>query len=68
MPDKPDCPHCGSDRAVFPEYEHWHCTNCQASFDDNPDEGGSYSNDPVRSAIHNEERRRNRRNEQGGRR
>lgn len=53
---KPDCPSCGSSRAVFENGEHYWCDNCRISFE--PDTETAYSDDPVRSAIHNEERKR----------
>lgn len=58
---KPDCPRCGDNRQVMDNGEAYWCDNCRITFE--PDNETAYSNDPVRSAIHNEEaKRRNRRN------
>ena len=49
----PDCPECGSNNSVFPDFtvggrENFWCNFCKVSFDDDPDEGGDWSTDPTR--------------------
>lgn len=50
------CPRCG--RRTQPQGGlHW-CTHCRALFDDDPDEGGDYSDrDPSRRLVRAEGRR-----------
>ncbi len=45
----PSCPKCGKNSCVYEDGErNFFCTVCKVSFDDDPDEGGDYSNDPTR--------------------
>lgn len=45
----PDCPRCGDNRLVFEDDDRglW-CNYCKIAFDNDPDEGGDYSNDPTK--------------------
>jgi len=53
------CPFCNSKQVVIhttgppPTY---HCCECDKLFDDHPDEGSDYSNDPTRRIEAEEER------------
>jgi hypothetical protein len=52
----PECPKCGSNDRVYEACPcDWWCNFCKIGFDDDPDEGGAYSDNPVRSAERNEE-------------
>jgi transposase-like protein len=58
----PDCPFCGDNRQV---YEHgdrnfW-CRRCNREFDDDPEEGGDYSDFDPAWRMERQERRRKRR-------
>lgn len=55
-PKIPNCPKCKSnDDAYAYGDRNWQCLACGLAFDDDPDEGGTHSNDPTRSAERNEE-------------
>ncbi len=45
----PKCPRCGDNRLVFEDDDRglW-CNYCKIAFDNNPNEGGDYSNDPTK--------------------
>jgi len=45
------CPFCRSKRIVQLSPHLFRCHTCEAIFDDDPNEGGDYSDDPVRSAL-----------------
>jgi DNA-directed RNA polymerase subunit RPC12/RpoP len=52
----PDCPDCGSNRAVYEEPTGYFCRTCHKAFDDSPDEGGDYSGyDPSWRMMREEE-------------
>ncbi len=59
----PPCPKCGKLDRVYEDGErNWFCTACKWSFDDDPDEGGDYSNDPTRRIELAEARKASKRN------
>lgn len=56
QPDCPRCPQCTTRDGVYPDGDRqWWCQWCKLGFDSDPDEGGTHSDDPVRSAERNEE-------------
>ena len=48
-PNGPKCPKCGSNRQVYEDGDRgfW-CDSCKVAFDNDPDEGGTHSNDPTK--------------------
>lgn len=56
----PPCPHCQTAAQVIRQGEMYHCRRCRGLFDDEPDEGGTHSDDPTRR-IECEESRAKRR-------
>ena len=52
----PKCPRCKTTRQVYEDGDRgfW-CDDCKIAFDDDPDEGGTHSDNPVRSAERTEE-------------
>jgi ribosomal protein L37AE/L43A len=42
------CPRCGRYGSVLRIVDFFHCTACDAEFDDLPDEGGDYFTDPTK--------------------
>jgi ribosomal protein L37AE/L43A len=55
-PRIPKCPKCRSNDYVHEEgARNWICLPCDWTFDDDPDEGGTHSDNPVRSAERSEE-------------
>lgn len=52
------CPRCGrAQRAGRPSVIYW-CDHCRVQFDDDPDEGGTYSDRNPGARMEREERRR----------
>ncbi len=58
MADKPKCPRCGRIKAVQRAGDYLKCNACGALFDDDPDEGGDYSDRNAAARLEREERRR----------
>lgn len=57
----PKCPICGTNKSVSAiglSGEMFRCGRCNGLFDNEPNEGGSAHNNPVRSAIYREQRQR----------
>lgn len=52
------CPFCKDKRTVKLSEHMFCCHNCDAYFDDEPDEGGDYCSDPTRRMMREEERDR----------
>lgn len=53
----PMCPwSCGMNGVSVIGHRRFYCHGCHREFDDSPNEGGDFSNDPVRSAERREER------------
>lgn len=72
MPDEPmpKCPCCGSSKQVYPDgHRNFFCRTCKRVFDNEPDEGGEYSDfDPSWRMEREERKGRKRRNREGRRR
>lgn len=51
------CPRCGQRVAVGEGQTIFYCSNCRAVFDDDPDEGGDYSDRNPAARLEREERR-----------
>jgi len=62
------CPFCNSKKTAQLSPHMFRCNTCNAHFDDEPDEGGTHSDDPVRSAIHHEAQEAHRKKRRRGRR
>lgn len=59
---KPNCPQCRRSRNVVPSgNSHWFCKGCKGTFDDDPDEGGTYSDRNPAARLEREERQREQR-------
>jgi len=56
---KADCPGCG--RSNESATDVFWCPICQCQYDDDPDEGGSYANNPLQTLIRREEAEKRRR-------
>jgi ribosomal protein L37AE/L43A len=54
----PACPGCGRRKSVVRAGDLFKCTKCGALFDDDPDEGGDYSDRNPAARIDRMERRR----------
>ena len=55
------CPRCGTNKHVqVTGYNLYHCHQCHGTFDNDPDEGGDYGNNPSRRLEREEERRERR--------
>jgi ribosomal protein L37AE/L43A len=54
---KPPCPRCGRKKTVPHDGDCWYCPGCQSVFDNDPDEGGDYFQDPTKRIQRQEERR-----------
>lgn len=55
------CPRCGTNKHVqVTGYNLYHCHQCHGAFDDDPDEGGDYGNNPSRRLEREEERKERR--------
>jgi hypothetical protein len=55
-PNLPKCSKCKSNDSVFEDGDRYFwCASCHQLFDAAPDEGGTHSNNPVRSAERNEQ-------------
>jgi ribosomal protein L37AE/L43A len=50
------CPFCKSKRVTDLKDGTYLCANCDANFDNDPDEGGTHGNDPTRRAERDDER------------
>ena len=50
------CIFCNSKKVAQLSPHMFRCNACGAHFDDDPEEGGDYSDDPVRSAVAREAR------------
>ena len=61
MNSKPKCPRCGRRKSVRPVGDLLHCGKCSIHFDDDPDEGGSYSDRNPAARMERAERSRQRR-------
>lgn len=55
---KPKCPQCGRIKAVVQAGEFFHCNKCGATFDNEPDEGGDYSDRNPAARLERAERKR----------
>jgi len=64
----PKCPKCGDNRRAYESGDReWWCSACGVAFDDHPNEGGDYSDDPTKRIERQEAweaRKRARRNRQ----
>lgn len=58
---RPACPKCGRSKSVVSQGEMFHCHACAAFFDDDPNEGGDYSDRDPSARIERQERQRGRR-------
>lgn len=58
---KPRCPSCRSKKVLAVSPQLYRCQGCNGFFDSTPNEGGSHSNNPERSAIMKENWTRDRR-------
>ena len=58
MEDKPKCPRCGRVKAVQKAGGFFHCNGCGATFDDDPNEGGDWSDRNPAARLERQERRR----------
>lgn len=56
MSTKPRCPRCN--RPGQPAGELWHCRACLMLFDNEPEEGGDYSDRNPAARLEREERKR----------
>lgn len=57
----PKCPRCGTNKQVKPHGvagDMYHCHRCHGTFDDDPNEGGTYSDFNPAARLEREERRR----------
>lgn len=54
------CPFCGRRKAVRPQADSYFCTRCFKHFDDDPDEGGDYSDRNPAARLEREERKKKR--------
>ena len=52
------CPGCNRTQPMRGPDSVYYCPHCSAQFDDDPDEGGDYYSDPVKSAEAKERRER----------
>jgi hypothetical protein len=70
QPIPPPCPLCGKRNKVTRTGAYWHCNNTPdcGLFDDDPDEGGTHSDDPTRRMMRREDARERRRERFGSRR
>jgi len=58
MSKMPKCIRCGSNRAVYHDGDrNYYCTSCKIVFDDEPDEGGDWSNRPSQRLEREEAKR-----------
>lgn len=58
------CPRCGRSKPYkSPDALYW-CDNCEGQFDDQPDEGGDYSDHNAAARLEREDRARERQREQ----
>lgn len=65
----PPCPRCGTNRhANAMADRQFYCSKCKGLYDDQPDEGGTHSDFNPAVRIEREERARERRQQQRGRR
>ncbi len=56
MSDTPKCPWCKTAKHVYEDGDrNFRCLQCNRLFDDDPDEGGNYSNNPTRGTQSKEE-------------
>lgn len=55
------CPKCGRKQPHMGPAALYYCKFCSGYFDDDPDEGGDYSNNPTRRLEQQEKRREPRR-------
>ena len=51
-----NCPFCHSNRVTTLKDGTYLCADCDANFDDDPNEGGTHGNDPTRRAERADER------------
>jgi ribosomal protein L37AE/L43A len=58
QPPTPQCPHCGKKGRVVRAGAMWRCRTCEGFFDDEPDEGGDYSDRDPTARLERQERRR----------
>lgn len=58
---KPSCPLCNRVKAVQKVADMYHCTACNKHFDDDPDEGGTYSDHNPAARLEREDRAREKR-------
>ncbi len=56
------CPRCGEEYRVTATIGYFYCQTCQMVFDDNPHEGGDYSDQNPGIRIERDERRKEGRN------
>lgn len=69
MAEQVKCPKCGRKQPHLGSDAIYWCPNCRMQFDDDPDEGGDYSNNPTRRAERQEglaERRKQRKRGRDG--
>jgi len=55
---KPVCPRCRTNKQIVPQGDLYVCRRCGALLDDDPDEGGDYSDRSPAARLEREERRR----------
>lgn len=60
----PDCPSCAGNGAVYEEPSGYFCRTCQKAFDDDPDEGGDYSEYDPSWRLQRQEAKEKRKREQ----
>ncbi len=62
MSEMPKCIQCKSNSHVYHDRDrNYFCTSCKIEFDDDPDEGGDWSQDPTRRIQREEDRAQRRR-------